>query len=635
MWEVNRDGAIHALGNGLLLVYGRGADFVHVFGEPYTSQSMLSGTWSLADGVQPTYASYREPGTSVWNHQFRVGASVIGTSREFVLPHRPVYLADLHLEERIILKIPLPEGYACYPSAGNAGEPAPYPDEQLAFVAPDTARILFYLAATRAFLSLRCWGSGFRGMRVHAAEVLVEMGPGQAYLAFASSTSYPSARDLIGQLPQRTFDDYLEERVAADRKLARRILHLDSAEASGTQALARANQLCESVAFLITAQQSADGGIVAGYPFPFAYVRDQYGTCRGLLALGLSEEVRRNIEFRYRKWLRFGTLSNAESMGHDRIRHRHENDDVEQTAYTILQALDYVEASGDQAFLTHIFPMLAWCLAAQVPHLRGGMLPFNGDETYVAGGFLSRSALNDGSMEATLLFIESTRRLLTPARQLGLLQPEQIAHYELLCAETEKQFRPHFLRDGRYVANAPERGALADQPSYRHGVCEGCGPGGWFGWTERTPAGRYLCARCAATAPLPASASQAIALNSVGLLPSFIHSTLIDTQEKAQAVRRAKEVFEEKGYLPTRDDSLRSVGYDAALLLYGLTETQDDAAPRALAHVLDLADSAGAWSEYYQEGRPAGTRCRPWESGISIAAIMHYLRSYRQPRLSP
>ncbi|HEY0827771.1 MAG TPA: hypothetical protein VGE40_06735 [Bacilli bacterium] len=65
------------------------------------------------------------------------------------------------------------------------------------------------------------------------------------------------------------------------------------------------------------------------------------------MALGLFEEAKRNLEFRFNKWKHFGNLRNAESMGHHRVRHVHENDDVEGTAYTILQVFDYAEATGD------------------------------------------------------------------------------------------------------------------------------------------------------------------------------------------------------------------------------------------------------------------------------------------------
>lgn len=42
---------------------------------------------------------------------------------------------------------------------------------------------------------------------------------------------------------------------------------------------------------------------------------------------------------------------------------------------------------------------------------------------------------------------------------------------------------------------------------------------------------------------------------------------------------------------------------------------------------LGLLDSTGAWVEYYRDGKPQGTRCRPWESAINLlACLRHYRR---------
>lgn len=65
---------IHAIGNGELCVYGRGADILQIFGPPYSSPSLL--TLSLCDGLQ--VASEREAGSSVWNHRLRDGHGVAG-----------------------------------------------------------------------------------------------------------------------------------------------------------------------------------------------------------------------------------------------------------------------------------------------------------------------------------------------------------------------------------------------------------------------------------------------------------------------------------------------------------------------------------------------------------------------------
>ena len=39
---------------------------------------------------------------------------------------------------------------------------------------------------------------------------------------------------------------------------------------------------------------------------------------------------------------------------------------------------------------------------------------------------------------------------------------------------------------------------------------------------------------------------------------------------------------------------------------------------------LQMVDPTGAWVEYYLNGAPHGTRCRPWESAINLEAVLHY-----------
>jgi len=70
------------------------------------------------------------------------------------------------------------------------------------------------------------------------------------------------------------------------------------------------------------------------------------------------------------------------------------------------------------------------------------------------------------------------------------------------------------------------------------------------------------------------------------------------------------------------------VGYDYGFLLYALTELSHPFAVHLYEKTLALADPTGAWVEYYDDHGPRGTRCRPWESGINIEALLHFARSY-------
>jgi hypothetical protein len=262
------------------------------------------------------------------------------------------------------------------------------------------------------------------------------------------------------------------------------------------------------------------------------------------------------------------------------------------------------------------------------------MLPFNGDETYVAGGILPRTALNDGSAEATLLFLDGGDRLVAWAERTRRWPAERIAAERAVLAAVRARYRENFWRDGRLLTNNPRRAEIAPLPRFRHGVCERChaeGRARYIEWTERSAAGRYLCPRCLALGAFPAADPIEYALQSVSLTPLYFGSTLFHREELAPLVQEIVDRYQATGALPSRPDDERkiAVGYDYGLLLYALTELGHPLAAQLYEKTLALADPTGAWVEYYADHQPRGTRCRPWESGINIEALLHYAR--RQP----
>jgi hypothetical protein len=390
-------------------------------------------------------------------------------------------------------------------------------------------------------------------------------------------------------------------------------------------------QAIDDVAVLIKAQQSAEGAVLAGHNYHMAYVRDQYGVARGLLAMGHVAEARAILEFYWHVWQRHGRIHNAQATGVDGVFHVHENDEVEITGYLIRQAFDLLAASGDDAFVRTIAPMLAWAWEAQKKHLVDGMLPFNGDETYVAGGILPRHTLNDGSAEATLLFLDGGAKWLDWAEAHKWHSQSSLAGDRSLLADARARFRDNFWRDGQIITNNPRRAAQADLPRFRHGVCERCvaeGRARGIEWTERNEAGRYVCPACLAEGLFAAAEPRAYVLQSVSLTPLYFGSTLFDGNDLAPLVQAIVERYGRTGKLPSRqDDSApgsQAVGYDYGLLLYALAELGDPFASELCRAMLSLVDATGAWVEYYVDHCPMGTRCRPWESAINIEAALRW-----------
>ena len=281
--------------------------------------------------------------------------------------------------------------------------------------------------------------------------------------------------------------------------------------------------------------------------------------------------------------------------------------------------------------------MLEWAWEAQKRHVAGGMLPFNGDETYVAGGAMPRTALNDGSAEATLLFVEGGRKWLDWSEKRKTWSQKRIAEDRRMIAQVSSTYRKNFVLGGRLIANNPERSRIADLPRFRHGVCERCMAEGRFRhltWTERSQSGRYLCPACLARGPYPAAPGKTYEILSSSLFPVYVRSKLVPPGDVAASARRALEGYRKAGVITSRQEpdapaQSGTVGYDYGLLLYALAEARDPAAAEIYAKVLSLADSTGSWSEYYSGNRPRGTRCRPWESGINLEALLEWALASR------
>jgi len=411
---------------------------------------------------------------------------------------------------------------------------------------------------------------------------------------------------------------------------------------AGTPSRSRLLQAIDDVSVLLKVQQSSQGAVLAGYPYPLGYVRDQYGVSRGLLKLGLTREAKAILNFYWQIWKKYGYIHNAQAIGLDGIFHIHENDEVESTGYLILQAFDLFQASRDTAFLEEICPMLEWAFNSQKKHLVNGMLPFNGDETYVAGGLLPRSTLNDGSAEATMLFIEGGQKLVEWSAATGRWPAGKIAENRSLLLETKNTFRDNFWRDGVLWTNNPDRARYASLPRFRHGVCEkqgaDCLMQKYQGivWTEKNENNRYLCAVCIIGEPFPKAEPKAYNLLSAALVPLYMDFHVMPQEDLRNAVTVIRNNFIKTGAMTSPEEmanqgnEIRTVGYDYGFLLSALTALNMKEASLVYDKTLSVIDREGSWSEYYLNDGPSGTRCRPWESAINLEALIDWAVSVKK-----
>lgn len=373
-------------------------------------------------------------------------------------------------------------------------------------------------------------------------------------------------------------------------------------------------ELCENVAIMIKCQQGEDGGVLAGYPFHLAYIRDQYGTARGLLKMGYIKEAEAIMDYYLNIWKTYGSLHTAQSVGYPGVFHIHENENVEITGYIAIMPFDIYKYNQDRSFVERMLPMVRWALDLQTKELKNDMLPFNGDETYIAGRFLPRAVMYDGSAEATMLFAEGIKRY---QEFTGDYQ------YDSYYQKITESYLQHFCPNGRYITNQPNRMDVSEYPATRRGVCEDCNA--ILTALTKTENGRYVCEDCLSHPVLPAWDSKIYELAASKLAPIYIDSDLVPADIKKGYLNEMAKHYLKTGQMPSGCPEGECVGYDYGMFLYALTLYGHSAAKEIYDLTLDVVDETGVWCEYYRNGIAWSTRCRPWESAINIEAVLTYL----------
>ena len=595
-------GAIHAIGSGELMLYGRGPEWMQVIGAPYSCPTMLSLV--VPEGEKIRCESRRREGAGSWEHRFTDGIMIDAAPRAYGCVARHWELGsplrmelDTHDFETADVKALFPDCAAAF-LVQTKGTSAFYNDYPL--IEP-----VYMLAAAVGGCCHETSPHGY---------YLTFRGEGALYVT--GGKDYQKCFARMRELIAAEFTEILSEADRADAAFLK--------ECASRRPLLREHPLAgrlenavEDALLMIRAQQDTSGGIQAGHNYHMAYVRDQYGDSRGLLAMGAFSCARAILSFYRDIFEKRGIIANAQPMGVNSAFHVHENDLTELTGYLLLQATDYLSATGDREFFDSLIPMLDWALKAQADQLAGGMLPFNGDETYIAGHIVPRTIINHGSLEATMLFITGGGRYLDVK---GGADDEM----RRIIRETADRFDSNFRRGDTYTANVPARSDIAAEPEFRHGICLSCGR---FGWLHRISKGAYVCAKCAPNAAIPEERRE-FRLKSALLMAPFIHSDALDRRVLEDNIRSFISEYEASGRLPSLPDGNRCLGYDFGLLLFAAASIGADA-DGLLEKTLELQDECGAWPEYFEGDVPRQTRCRPWESAINIAGAIEYLKERR------
>ena len=571
------------MGNGRMMVYGHGPEILQVLADPISADSFCTVT------LPDVHECRRErvPATAIWRFLLQNGVTIT----DCIDPGSNAFVRKIEgqNELRMVLFVD-----PVYVPDGRVSE-----DGVFRFSAENGVRFLIYhvdCVPKRVFSV--------------SGGITVKRENGNRYeLRFTGGTGYLFIADEERSVfsAKQTSDEKRMDRV---RRYWQRFL-------SGMRPFPEwLRTPAEEVAVMIKSQQADDGAVIAGYVYHLGYVRDQYGVARSYLAMGFVREAMEIMRFFREYYDKYGVIHNAQSVSYHGVFHVHENDHVEITGYLADLAFRIYEATGDRAFFRETLPLIQWCIESQKQEVKHGMLPFNGDETYIAGGLLPRSVMYDGSAEATLLFAENLRAYKTHTGDPS---------YDKTEKEVCRQYLSHFVDGTHYYANDPARMRPEAYPHRRYGVCENCR--GVFGILEKTENDRYVCDRCRSLDPLPKRSFGKVELASVKLMPAYLGSQMLPDELGARIVNDTARMFCETGTLPSGCADGYAVGYDPGMLLYALSKAKHPAAKTVFERTMALRDETGVWSEYYLNGAPAGSRCRAWESGISMEAIIVYFEN--------
>ena len=415
--------SVHCLGNGNYCVYEKGVAIQDLFGPTYSSPAYIQS--DLQDKGLRT-VSVRQQGTAIWKHTIFRKEILVAEITDFVDSRWPALIRIIHAKESFTLNLNI-WNYPEIHTFLNAGDYRGYVSGALLIRKDRGLNIMqryahpeeqFHQILLQKNAALRTTDKpDFFDIIIQPGESVISFVGGPGYKECIENTRYILSADPKELLlrTQKEWEVYTSRRKDFKSLIPEKNPHKK-------QIL---DQI-DNVAVLLKTQQAKEGAVLAGTAYHMAYVRDQYGVSRGFLALGYHEEARMILDFYWKIWQKFGLLHNAQAIGIPGIFHIHENDEVEQTGYLIIQAFDYLKATRDTQFVNTIVPMLQWAWNVQKKNLVHNMLPFNGDETYVAGGLLPRTALNDGSAESTLLFIRSGELLLPYLQKSNLWDQDSI-----------------------------------------------------------------------------------------------------------------------------------------------------------------------------------------------------------------
>ena len=613
----------YCVGNGQACAYLRDGNIRELFAPYYTMPPVLS-LFRADQQSGDQVSTYRHENSGIFTTKIRRAALGMTELTDFTVPNSPVFVRRVVTQQPVTFE--LNSGFVCRCNTFGCREGV----DGVTF-----SDVIFYLregtpvhAYCNVDKAIYCRLILEDGVELTASEEkqTVTFPAGESRMLFvcgdAGRSELDSFYDLMetgSRLVSIPTSELLDEAWADWQAFFARIKDFSDLLKHHPQS-AELTDAIQSVAVSLRSQTSREGGTLAGEKYHLAYGRDMYGVIRGYLALGLYREARQAIEFFIREFRKRGRMPNAVGMGCYGS-HCWECDDVEQTGYYLLELSDYYQATGDTELLISSADYIRFLLNAQEKQLADGMLPFCGDETYIAGGLLPRACIFHGSMEATALYITGTERILALCQAMEILPSNELSEHHAVLEQCKQTYNSRFVKEGRILTNNPTRLAHAVLPRYIHGVCNGCYG---FDYLRLTKEGGYLCMHCYGHRKVE-STDREYSVDCATLMCGFVHSQF---PPEDLVLRLVQKITDQKLEHPSEQNA---VGYENGLLLYVLASKgiRNSLTERLLANLLATRTSGGVWSEYYRNGVVSEDSCpyRPWESAINLCGILKLLEA--------
>ena len=619
--EPPQNTGIHAIGDGNICLFGQNSDIVQLFGAPYSSPSAFRLILKGDDSAK----SERIPGTAIWKHQIIRQGVVISNQTDFISQVARSFVREIRSTTDVTYDLTINgvsnNKEANYSIIVTSENEIPLPEDfkqsYLVEVGKEVPLMFSYQPPRGRYYWIIVKGNAkLTAIDSANKKLQLKLLPGVSSFLVTAGESLPELDYNTKILNSYSLSSLLSTTQIQWNEFAN--IHKKADDKIGDPDLSKA---IDDISVLIKSQQGTGGGVIAGHAYHMGYVRDQYGVSRALLAMGHIKEAKKILEFYFLNWQESGFIKNAQAIGYPHIFHRHENDEVEITGYVVLQAMDYYHKTNDLLFIRKIIPMLEWAITSQKRNLVNYMLPFNGDETYIAGGILPRKVMYNGSAESTLLFIEGANRLIKTIKDNKLWEPSKIADLDTIVQGCISHYRANFFKNGMLITNNPAREPGIQYPPSRFGVCLHPDHGGYASEVFHFKGSLYFCKGCMdkdnsnVVIPEP----EVFNIVSVSLFPFYINAELLTVKEKEHLLERVVKYYRETGKISEKNVIL---GSDYGFFLDGLVNLDHALKDEVYKKMMNLRDNTGAWVEYYDRNLPMGCKCRPWESGVNIEAAI-------------